>query len=214
MDKINRDYIEKYLRELLPERNSLKAMEEYAEENYVPIIQPEVTQFLKVLLKMKQAKNILEIGTAIAYSAILMAENTSDKTQITTIERREDMVELARENIHESGYDEKINVIEGEALEVLSELDDKYDFIFLDAAKGHYKEFFDECMRLIEVKGIIVCDNVLFRGMVASDELVVRRKITIVKRLREFLKYISDIEGYTTSIIPIGDGVALIYREE
>ena len=214
MDKINRDYIEKYLRELLPERNSLKAMEEYAEENYVPIIQPEVTQFLKVLLKMKQAKNILEIGTAIGYSAIVMAENTSDKTQITTIERREDMVELARENIHELGYDEKINVIEGEALEVLSDLDDKYDFIFLDAAKGHYKEFFDECMRLIEVNGIIVCDNVLFRGMVASDELVVRRKITIVKRLREFLKYISDIEGYTTSIIPIGDGVALIYREE
>lgn len=214
MDKINRDYIEKYLRELLPERNSLKSMEEYAEENYVPIIQPEVTQFLNVLLKMKQPKNILEIGTAIGYSSILMAENSSADTHITTIERRDDMVELANKNIAASGFDEKINVIEGEALEVLSELDDKYDFIFLDAAKGHYKEFFDECMRLIEVDGIIVCDNVLFRGMVASDELVVRRKITIVKRLREFLKYISDIEGYTTSIIPIGDGVALIYREE
>ncbi len=214
MDKINRDYIEEYLRELLPEKDNLKDMEAYAKENHVPIIEPEVGQFLKVLLQMQDPKRILEIGTAIGYSASLMAENTSDKTIIDTIERRRDMVELAEKNIKALGYEDRINVLEGEALDILENLDKKYDFIFMDAAKGHYKEFFDHCMELIEPKGIIVCDNVLFRGMVASDELVKRRKITIVKRLREFLKYISDIKGYTSSIIPIGDGLAIIYREE
>lgn len=214
MDKINRDYIEEYLRELLPKKDNLKDMEAYAKENHVPIIEPEVGQFLKVLLQMQDPKRILEIGTAIGYSASLMAENTSDKTIIDTIERRSDMVELAEKNIKTLGYEDRINVLEGEALDILENLDKKYDFIFMDAAKGHYKEFFDHCMELIEPKGIIVCDNVLFRGMVASDELVKRRKITIVKRLREFLKYISDIKGYTSSIIPIGDGLAIIYREE
>lgn len=214
MDKINRDYIEEYLRELLPENRSLKDLEIYAQENHVPIIEPEVGQFLKVLLQMQDPSRILEIGTAIGYSASLMAENTSDKTIIDTIERRSDMVELAEKNIKALGYEDRINVLEGEALDILENLDKKYDFIFMDAAKGHYKEFFDHCMELIEPKGIIVCDNVLFRGMVASDELVKRRKITIVKRLREFLKYISDIKGYTSSIIPIGDGLAIIYREE
>lgn len=214
MDKINRDYIEEYLRELLPKKDNLKDMEAYAKENHVPIIEPEVGQFLKVLLQMQDPKRILEIGTAIGYSASLMAENTSDKTIIDTIERRRDMVELAEKNIKALGYEDRINVLEGEALDILENLDKKYDFIFMDAAKGHYKEFFDHCMELIEPKGIIVCDNVLFRGMVASDELVKRRKITIVKRLREFLKYISDIKGYTSSIIPIGDGLAIIYREE
>ena len=93
-------------------------------------------------------------------------------------------------------------------------LQGKYDFIFLDAAKGHYMEFFTESMRLLESGGIIVSDNVLFRGMVASDKLVIRRKKTIVKRLREFLHYINEIEGYTSSIIPIGDGLAITYKEE
>lgn len=214
MDKINRDYIETYIRDLLPERDSLKIMEEYARENFVPIIQPEVTQFLKVLLKINKPKNILEIGTAIGYSALLMAESTGEDTSISTIERDHDMLELASENISRSEYWNRIKIIKGDARDVLPQLDEKYDFIFMDAAKGHYREFFDQSMRLIHKGGIILCDNVLFRGMVASDELVHPRKRTIVKRLREFLEYISHIEGYSTSIIPIGDGLALIYREE
>lgn len=214
MNKINRNYIVEYLNDLLPERKRLEYMEKYAEENHVPIIQPEVTQFLKVLLKLKTPKNILEIGTAIGYSAIVMAENTPEETKIDTIERRQDMLELANENINKFQYSDKINTIYGEAGEILANLNKKYDFIFLDAAKGHYKEFFNECMRLIELGGIIICDNVLFKGMIATDDLVVKRKKTIVKRLRMFLRDISDIEGYTTSIIPIGDGIALVYREE
>lgn len=213
MDKINRDYIEEYIRELIPEKYKLKDIEEYAMENHVPIIQPEVAQFLRVMLKTTKPKNILEIGTAIGYSSIVMAESTSDDTNITSIERREDMIEIANKKISKAGFENKINILKGEAGEVLSNLDKKYDFIFLDAAKGHYKEFFDECIRMLDKDGIIVCDNVLFRGMVASDDLVIRRKITIVKRLREFLKYINNIEGYISSIIPIGDGIALTYRE-
>lgn len=214
MDNINRDYIENYIRDLLPERPKFKYMEEYALENYVPIIQPEVTQFLKLLLKINKPKKILEIGTAIGYSAIVMAEATDEDTMITSIERKDDMVDLAHENISKFGFADKIIVLKGEASEVLKELDEEYDFIFLDAAKGHYKEFFDQSMRLLKVGGLIVCDNVLYKGMVANDKLVTHKKITIVRRLRDFLIYISKLEGYETSIIPIGDGIALVYREE
>ena len=99
-------------------------------------------------------------------------------------------------------------------MEILVNLEEKYDFIFLDAAKSHYIEFFKEATRLLDSGGIIVSDNVLFKGMVASDELVIRKKRTIVNRLREYLHYINEIQGYTSSIIPIGDGIALTYKEE
>lgn len=215
MGQINEEYIEEYIRGLLPRNGSnLVDMEDYAKENHIPIVEPEVAQFLKVLLKIKKPINILEIGTAIGYSAIVMAENTSDSTKITTIERRKDLIEIAIDNIKNANQDHKIKIIEGEAEEIFQQLESKFDFIFLDAAKGQYLEFFNHCTRLLEAEGIIVCDNVLFRGMVASDKLVIRRKKTIVKRLRTFLQYINEIKGYTSSIIPIGDGVAISYREE
>lgn len=214
MVNINEEYINEYIRMLLPMKESLKIMENYAEENHVPIIQPEVAQLLRILLKINKPKNILEIGTAIGYSAIIMANNTSKETKIISIERRNDMVKLAEENIKKHDYSNKIEILEGDAIEVIPTLKNKYDFIFLDAAKGHYMDFFTESMNLLEVGGIIVSDNVLFKGMVASDNLVIRRKKTIVKRLREFLRYINEIEGYTSSVIPIGDGLAITYKEE
>ncbi len=214
MVNINEEYIDEYIRMLLPMKESLKIMENYAEENHVPIIQPEVAQLLRILLKINKPKNILEIGTAIGYSAIIMANNTSKETKIISIERRNDMVKLAEENIKKHDYSNKIEILEGDAIEVIPTLKNKYDFIFLDAAKGHYMDFFTESMSLLEVGGIIVSDNVLFKGMVASDNLVIRRKKTIVKRLREFLRYINEIEGYTSSVIPIGDGLAITYKEE
>lgn len=215
LNQINEEYIEDYIRGLLPDNNdNLKKMEKYAEENHVPIVQPEVAQFLKVLLKLKKPKNILEVGTAIGYSALLMAEYTGEHCNITTIERRRDMIDLAEENISKTIYKDRIKILEGEAEEVLLTLDNKYDFIFLDAAKGQYMDFFNKCIKFLEPGGIIVSDNVLYKGMVATDALVIRRKKTIVKRLRQFLQYINEIEGYTSSIIPIGDGVAITYREE
>ncbi len=215
MTHINEEYIEEYIRSILPENvGYLRELELYAEENHVPIIEKETAQLLKVLLKIDRSKNILEIGTAIGYSALIMALSTDNDCKITTIERRLDMVDLAKKNINNTKYKEKIKILYGEAEEILPSLDEKFDFIFLDAAKGQYLEFFNSCIKLLNEKGVIMSDNVLFKGMVASDKLVIRRKKTIVKRLREYLKYINHLEGYTSCVIPIGDGVALTYREE
>lgn len=213
MGHINEKYINEYIRSITPERSSfLMEMEHYARLNHIPIIQPEVAQFLKVQLKMIQAKNILEVGTAIGYSAIVMAEATNPQCKITTIERRGDMIQLAKENIALTPYEDRIKIIHGEAEDVIPSLKESYDFIFLDAAKGHYLEFFNDSIKILQPGGLIISDNVLYRGMVATDSLVLRRQKTIVKRLREFLKYINKIEGYTSCVIPIGDGVALTYK--
>ena len=215
MNHINQDYIEKYIQSILPKNEEyLNKLEEYAKDFHIPIVDREVAQLLKVLLKITKPKNILEIGTAIGYSALIMASSTDRNCKITTIERRLDMVELAKKNINNTKYRDKIKILYGEAEEILPKLDKGFDFIFLDAAKGHYLDFFNNCMDILQKKGIIVSDNVLFKGMVACDKLVIRRKKTIVKRLREFLDYITHLEGYDTCIIPIGDGVALTYKEE
>lgn len=215
MTNINEEYVEEYIRSITPPNNNyLVKMEHYAKEFHVPIIEPEVAQLLKVLLKSNKPKNILEIGTAIGYSALIMAETTPDDTKITTIERNEDMLILARENISNSIFKDKVKILQGEAEAILPHLSDKYDFIFLDAAKGQYLEFFNYCIALLKPGGLIVSDNVLFKGMVATDDLVIKRKKTIVNRLRTYLRYINELDGYTSCVIPIGDGVALTYKED
>ena len=143
-----------------------------------------------------------------------MAESTPSNVRITTIEKRKDMYKIAKENINQSKYKDKVKIIEGDARDVIPELEEKYDFIFLDAAKGHYLEFFNDCTKKLNDEGIIVSDNVLYKGMIASDELVIRRKKTIVKRMRNYLEYISDLDGYITSVLPLGDGVSITYKEE
>lgn len=193
---------------------NLNRIKDYANKNNVPIIFPEVEQFIRVLLKISNVKNILEIGSAIGYSSLVMAESTPSNVRITTIEKRKDMYKIAKENINQSKYKDKVKIIEGDARDVIPELEDKYDFIFLDAAKGHYLEFFNDCTKKLNDEGIIVSDNVLYKGMIASDELVIRRKKTIVKRMRNYLEYISDLDGYITSVLPLGDGVSITYKEE
>ncbi len=211
---INEEYIEEYIRSITPENCTyLKKLEDYAKIHHVPIIEPETAQLIKVLLKNNKPKNILEVGTAIGYSALIMAEATPNTTKITTIERNEEMIELANNNISNSEFKDRIRIISGDAEDVLPHLNEAYDFIFLDAAKGQYLDFFNYCKTYLENGGLIVSDNVLFKGMVASDDLVVKRKKTIVTRLRAFLKYINELEGYTSCVIPIGDGVALTYKE-
>lgn len=214
LSNISEDYILEYIRDILPKREEyLEEMERYAIENHVPIIEPEVAQFLRVLLKSKKPKDILEVGTAIGYSALVMCDAQKGDCKITTIERRDDMIKLAEEFISKSPYKSNINILRGEAEDILSEITNKYDLIFIDAAKGQYLEFFNRSMNLLRPGGLIVSDNVLFKGMVATDKLVIRRKKTIVKRLRNFLKYINELEGYTSSVIPVGDGLALSYKE-
>ena len=123
------------------------------------------------------------------------------------------MIKIANDNIGNSIYKDRIKIIFGEAEEVLPNLKEKYDFIFLDASKGHYLDFFKSCSKALNNEGTIVSDNVLYKGMVATDKLVVRRKKTIVKRMRQYLKYISNLSGYSSCILPLGDGVAITYKE-
>ena len=214
MTSINEEYITEYIRELLPERTPfLSELENYAKENKVPIIEPEIAQFLRFLLKLHRPKEILEVGTAIGYSAITMAETLKDNFQITSLEKDPDMIEEAILNIEKAGFKDQIKIIEGDALETFPHLSKHYDFIFLDAAKGQYIEFMNYSLKLLEPGGIIVSDNVLYKGMVAQKSEVKRRQRTLVTRLRGYLELINHIEGVTSSVIPIGDGLALTYKE-
>ena len=214
MSNINEKGVEEYIRNIIPLKESfLMDIEKYAENNHVPIIHPEVAQLIRVLIKISKPKRILEIGTAIGYSALVMANAMDKDGKIITIEKRDDMIQMAKKNIHDNGYSSMIEIIKGEAEEVLPNINDEFDLIFIDAAKGHYMEFFPHCIRNLVKGWIIVSDNVLYKGMVACDEFVVRRKKTIVKRMRGYLDYISNHKDLETSVIPIGDGVAITYKK-
>lgn len=213
MSKVSYEYIEDYLRSLYKTKSDLLSeLREYAEENHVPIIEEECEEFYNFLINTTKPKKILELGTAIGYSAISFSMNESVE-RLVTVEINEDMVKIAKENIKKSGLEDKIEIVHSDAYEYLVESNDTFDFIFIDAAKGQYEKYFEEAIKLLNRDGIIVCDNVLFRGMIANQELVKRRKITIVKRLRKFLKDIKDDDRFYSSIVPIGDGALLIRRK-
>lgn len=210
MSNISHDYIENYIRGLIKDNEGyIKYMEDYAIENHVPIIHKEVAQFLRVIIKSHKIKSILEVGTAIGYSASVMIDAAGEDAHVTTIERSDEMEEIALENIKKLGYEKNITLVKGDALEVLDDIDGKYDMIFLDASKGHYDHFLDKCLDKLKDGGLLISDNVLFRGMVPSNDLLIRRKITIVKRMRKYLENISNDKTLETVILPIGDGIAL-----
>ncbi|MCT4565370.1 MAG: O-methyltransferase [Maledivibacter sp.] len=213
MSNIVDKLVEEYIREILPQNKGLlKELEEFAEKNNVPIIHPEVAKFLEVIIKTSNTRSILEAGTAIGYSALIFSNAMDNKGKIVTIEKREDMHKIALENIKKAGLESNIKAVLGDASELLPKVEGKFDMIFLDASKGHYQEFLMSCIDKLNDNGIIISDNVLYKGMVASNEYVIRRKITIVKRMRKYLEYISNHPQLTTSVIPIGDGVALTYK--
>ncbi|HOQ00529.1 MAG TPA: O-methyltransferase [Acetivibrio clariflavus] len=208
------DYINDYIRNTIRKSEGiLKELEEFANKNHVPIVHPEVAKLLQVIGMIKRPARILEIGTAIGYSSILLSEVLQPNGRIDSIERYELMVERAKSNIKRAGLENVINIIAGDALEVLKCLNKQYDLIFLDAAKGQYPEFLPECLRLLSPGGLLISDNILYKGMIANDELVVRRKKTIVKRLRNYLDTLCNSDNLETSIIPIGDGVAISYKK-
>ncbi|MBQ2968057.1 MAG: O-methyltransferase [Clostridia bacterium] len=180
----------------------------------VPIIHPEVRALLQFLCKLSKPCRILEVGTAIGYSAIVFARELPENGRLITVEREPEMTSLALSNIEKANLNEKIRVIEGEALEVLSCLNSKFDLVFIDAAKGYYHEFFELILPLMNDGGLIVSDNVLYKGMTASDDLVKRRQKTIVGRMREYLEMLCNHPKLTTSVLPLGDGVALSYYAE
>lgn len=215
MSNINLPFIEEYIRGILPaNKGILREIEIYADKNHIPIVHKEVGVLLQVITKAIKAKRVLEIGTAIAYSTLLFSEAMGENGHITTIDRNKKMIPLARENIKKAGKTENIRLMEGDAAMVLRQLKDKYDLIFLDGAKGHYKYLLNESINLLNSGGVLISDNILYKGMVATDKLVVRRQRTIVNRMREYLQYICNHPQLDTSIIPIGDGLAISYKKQ
>ena len=214
MSNIVNDLVEDYIRDTLKEKEGLlKELEDYAHENSVPIVHKEVSELLKVLLKVQKPKRILEVGCAIGYSSILFASTIGKDCEIITVERNEKMIEKAKENIKLAGFENNITILEGDAQELLSQVEGEFDMIFLDAAKGQYKLFYDMVIDKLKVDGLLISDNILYKGMVAHDDFVIRRKKTIVKRMRTYLDYICNCGYLDTSLIPIGDGVALSYKQ-
>ena len=192
----------------------IRTIEQEAVRDYVPIIRKESRNLLRVLLKIKKPGRVLEVGTAIGFSAILMGECLPDDSHITTIEKYEKRIPVARENFKRAGMEEKITLIEGDASDVLKELSGSFDFIFMDAAKGQYIHFFPEVMRLLRSGGILVSDNVLQDGdVVESRYAVVRRNRTIHSRMREYLWTLKHMDGLETIVLPIGDGMTVSVKE-
>ena len=209
-DRIVYPELTEYLRSLLPEHTGLlRELEEYAKEPYVPIIQPEVAQLLKVLFSYIKPRRILEVGTAIGYSAIYFSGIMQEGGEIVTIERNPDMAVKAKENFERAGLTRRITLVQGDAIEVLDTLDGLFDTIFLDAAKGQYSKFLPKCLNLLEEGGILITDNILYRGIVASEELAPRKHITIARNLRKYLYEITHSDRLETTILPIGDGVGI-----
>lgn len=192
----------------------LDEIEREALASYVPIIRKEMQSFLKVLLQIKRPARILEVGTAVGFSAILMAEYNPASCTITTIENYEKRIPIARANFERAGKQDRITLLEGDAKEVLRTLKEPFDFIFMDAAKGQYLNFLPEILRLLAPNGILVSDNVLQDGdIIQSRFAVTRRNRTIHKRMREYLYELTHSEELTTAVLPIGDGITISTRK-
>lgn len=213
MSEITYEYIRNYLKVVHPEDDEIieNIKREAINEN-VPIIKSEVKKFLEVILLMNQPTRILEIGTAVGYSSIIMSRHLKSNGTITTIERSKEMVVKAKQNFKKTNSD-NITLLEGDAGEVLKELVGPYDLIFMDAAKGQYLTFLPECLRLLKKDGILISDNVLQNGLVAKSRFSIpRRQRTIHRRMREYLWEINHNDSLKTSILPIADGLTISYK--
>ncbi|MEA5084217.1 MAG: O-methyltransferase [Lachnospiraceae bacterium] len=214
MNYVTEDYLHGYLRLIQPKYDGvLGEIQEEAHEKQVPIVPHEVARFLSTILSIKRPKEVLEIGTAVAFSAGLISRYLQPGGHVTTIDRYEVMLKDARENIKRMNLEETINLIEDDASNVLPTLTGPYDVVFLDAAKGQYAQFLPHILRLMPIGGILIADDVLQSGDIAKSRYSVpRRQRTIHKRMRNFLWDISHLDCLESSIIPIGDGVVLCHK--
>lgn len=202
----------------------LDNLEAEANRDNVPIIRKSMQRFLKLMLELKKPKNILEVGTAVGFSAILMAQYSQSDCHITTIEKYEKRIPVAKENFLKSGFNDKITLIEGDAKDILNELlenengDDKfagrYDMIFMDAAKGQYINFLPNAVKLLKKGGVLITDNVLQDDTVIQSKFtVVRRDRTIHKRMREYIRALMQSDELTTDILQLGDGISVSVKK-
>ena len=189
-------------------------IEKEAIADEVPIIRKEMGNLLKVLLQLVQPERILEVGTAVGYSSILMSENMPENCKITTIENYDKRIPVAKNNFKRAGKEDVITLIEGDALEVLKTLEGPYDFIFMDAAKGQYINYLPDVKRVLRKGGLLISDNILQEGeIVESRYAVTRRNRTIHTRIREYVYELTHSEDFVTSIVPIGDGITLSVKQ-
>ena len=189
-------------------------IKEYAVKNNVPIMTDEGMNFLVDYIKKNNIQKILEVGTAIGYSAIVMANAVPD-CEITTLEFDENIAEIAKSNISKAGLSHRIKVVYADARDYIPYMDsdETFDLIFLDGPKAHYINMLDDCMRLLKTGGILMCDNILYKGMTADDSLIIKRKITIVKRLRKLIDELTTRDDMETSILTIGDGMTISIKK-
>ena len=188
----------------------LDQIEREALESYVPIIRKDMQSFLKLLLTVQKPMRILEVGTAVGFSAILMAEYAPEGCQVVTIENYDKRIPIAKQNFERARKSDQITLLEGDATEVLKTLEEPFDMIFMDAAKGQYINFMSDVLRLLKKDGVLVSDNVLQDGdIIESHFIVERRNRTIYKRMREYLYELTHRDDLVTSVLPVGDGITV-----
>ena len=193
----------------------LEELEQTALRDRVPVIRREMQSFIKTFLAMNQPGRILEVGTAIGFSTLLMCEYGRENLQIVTIENYDKRIPIARENFRRAGREDQITLLEGDAGELLKTLEGPFDMIFMDAAKGQYIHWLPDIRRLMAKGSVLISDNVLQEGdIIESHYLVERRKRTIYKRMREYLYELKHNPALITSIIPLGDGVTVSVKQE
>ena len=187
---------------------ALEKIKQKALEEHIPIIMDETLEVIEKYLSKNKPNRILEIGTAVGYSAICFTQFLSENGEIDTIEREADRVEEAKKNIILAEVEDKIHIYEGDAVEILPTLNNKYDVVFIDAAKGKYPFFLKEALRMINKEGIIFADNILYKGYVMSDYNKHKQR-TAVRNLREYIKEVSENPDLETEILEVGDGLAV-----
>ena len=191
----------------------LEEMRLFARQSWIPVILDDSLEYIENLLSKKSVKNILEIGTAIGYSAICFSKFLMDDGKIDTIEIDKQRIMLAKANIDMYKLNDKVNIIEGDALPVLPKLNKKYDFIFIDGPKSHYIEYLPLCLKMLNDDGVIIADNVNYKGMVKGEEKVKHKQRTAVTRLREFIDKVKNDEGLNNELVDIGDGILVITKK-
>lgn len=192
----------------------LDTIEKEALDTFVPIVRKEMQSFLKLILAIKKPMRILEVGTAVGFSAVLMAEYGPKNCEIVTIENYDKRIPIAKANFARAGKENQITLLEGDAAEVMPTIDQPFDLIFMDAAKGQYINFMPEVMRLLKEDGLLISDNVLQDGDIIESHFVVeRRNRTIYKRMREYLYELTHNDELVTSVLPIGDGITVSVKK-
>lgn len=193
-------------------KEELQKIKEKALEEHIPIIMDDTLEVVDKILKELKPKKILEIGTAVGYSAICFSEYLEEDGIIDTIERDEERAKQAKENITKVEVEDKINILEGDAVEILPTLNEKYDMVFIDAAKGKYPFFLKEALRMLSENGIILADNILYKGYVMSDYNKHKQR-TAVRNLREYIHEVTGNPNLETKILEVGDGLAITKRK-